>query len=69
MKWRYFKQNLFFVTVRLSAFIIALSIGAFLVYIFMNGIGAVNWDFLTLPPRDSMTKGGIMPASCFSHIP
>ncbi|MCD6153409.1 MAG: phosphate ABC transporter permease PstA [Syntrophobacterales bacterium] len=62
MKWRYFKQNLFFVTVRLSAFIIALSIGAFLVYIFMNGIGAVNWDFLTLPPRDSMTKGGIMPA-------
>ncbi len=62
MKWRYFKQNVFFVTIRFSAFIIALSIGAFLVYIFMNGIGAIGWDFLTLPPRDSMTKGGIMPA-------
>ena len=62
MKWRYFKQNVFFITVRLSAFIIALSIGAFLVYIFVNGIGAISWDFLTLPPRDSMTKGGIMPA-------
>ena len=62
MKWRYFKQNAFFITVRLSAFTIALSIGAFLVYIFVNGIGVINWDFLTLPPRDSMTKGGIMPA-------
>ena len=62
MKWRYFKQNAFFITVRLSAFTIALSIGAFLVYIFVNGIGIINWDFLTLPPRDSMTKGGIMPA-------
>lgn len=62
MKWRYFKQNAFFITVRLSAFTIALSIGAFLVYIFVNGIGAISWDFLTLPPRDSMTKGGIMPA-------
>jgi phosphate transport system permease protein len=62
MKWRYFKQNAFFITVRLSAFIIALSIGAFLLYIFMNGIGAISWDFITLPPRDSMTKGGIMPA-------
>jgi phosphate transport system permease protein len=28
----------------------------------MNGIGAISWDFITLPPRDSMTKGGIMPA-------
>ena len=23
---------------------------------------AITWDFLTLPPTDSMTKGGIMPA-------
>lgn len=62
MKWRYFKQNLFFLTVRLSALIIAAAIGGFLVYIFVNGIGAISWEFLTQPPRDSMTKGGIMPA-------
>ncbi|MBT8490759.1 MAG: phosphate ABC transporter permease PstA, partial [Deltaproteobacteria bacterium] len=57
-----FKQRSFFFVVRMAAFIIAVSIGGFLVYIFINGIGAINWDFLTLPPRDSMTKGGIMPA-------
>ena len=62
MKWRYFKQNLFLGVVRLSALIIAVSLGGFLFYIFVNGIGAISWDFLTLPPRDSMTKGGIMPA-------
>jgi phosphate transport system permease protein len=62
MNIRHVKQNTFFTVVRLSAFIIAVSIGGFLAYIFINGIGAINWDFLTLPPRDSMTKGGIMPA-------
>jgi phosphate transport system permease protein len=62
MKWRYFKQNLFFLTVRLSALTIAAAIGGFLVYIVVNGIGAVSWECLTEHPRDSMTKGGIMPA-------
>jgi phosphate transport system permease protein len=62
MNIRHVKQNTFFTIVRLSAFIIAVSIGGFLAYLFINGIGAINWDFLTLPPRDSMTKGGIMPA-------
>jgi len=62
MKWRYLRQQLFFLAVRLSALIIAVAIGGFLVYIFVNGIGAINWEFLTEHPRDSMTKGGIMPA-------
>ncbi len=62
MKWRYFKQQLFFFISRLSALIIAVTIGGFLIYIFVNGIGAINWEFLTQAPRDSMTKGGIMPA-------
>lgn len=62
MKWRYLKQHLFISAVRLSALIIAVAIGGFLVYIFVNGFGAITWEFLTQPPRDSMTKGGIMPA-------
>jgi phosphate transport system permease protein len=62
MKWRYFKQSAFFAIVRVSAFSIALAISAFLVYIVVNGIGAISWEFLTEPPRDSMTRGGIMPA-------
>lgn len=62
MKWRYLKQNFFFLLVRLSALTIALTIGAFLSYIFYHGVGVINWSFLTEPPRDAMTKGGIMPA-------
>lgn len=62
MKWRYFKQALFFATVRLSALIIVLVLGGLIFYIIVNGIGAINWDFITKPPTDSMTKGGIMPA-------
>jgi len=62
MRWRYFKQKVFFLTIRVSAIFLAASIALFLVYLFVNGIGAINWEFLTQPPRDSMTKGGIMPA-------
>jgi phosphate transport system permease protein len=28
----------------------------------IQGISAISWDFLILPPTDAMTKGGIMPA-------
>jgi len=35
----------------------------FVILFFMvkNGIGAINWTFLTQPPMDSMTRGGILP--------
>lgn len=62
MKWRYIRQQAFFVAVRLCALIIALALGGILVYIVINGISAISWDFITKPPTDSMTKGGIMPA-------
>jgi len=62
MKWRYFKQKIFFTVVRLSALVITLSLAGILVYIFFHGFQAITWDFLTLPPTDSMTRGGIMPA-------
>lgn len=31
-------------------------------FIFYNGIGAISWEFLTQPPRQGMTEGGILPA-------
>lgn len=31
----------------------------FLVY---NGIGAISWEFLSQPPREGMTEGGLLPA-------
>jgi phosphate transport system permease protein len=62
MKWRYLKQTVFFGVVRLSALVITLSLFGILAYIFFHGFRAITWDFLTLPPTDSMTQGGIMPA-------
>lgn len=62
MKWRYLKQQLFFGIVRLSALILTMALGGVIIYILINGFRVISWDFLTLPPTDSMTKGGIMPA-------
>jgi phosphate transport system permease protein len=62
MRWRYFKQYLFFAVVSLSALLIALALGGLLVYIVIHGYEVISWDFLILPPTDAMTKGGIMPA-------
>ncbi|NPV03791.1 MAG: phosphate ABC transporter permease PstA [Syntrophaceae bacterium] len=62
VRWRYLKQSLFFAVVRLSAALIALALGGLIVYIVLHGWEAISWEFLTEPPRDSMTKGGIMPA-------
>jgi len=33
-----------------------------IVFIVINGAGAINWEFLTAPPRNGMKEGGIMPA-------
>ncbi len=30
-------------------------------FLFYNGLPAISWSFLTEPPRDSMTAGGILP--------
>jgi phosphate transport system permease protein len=62
MRWRYFKQSIFFMLVRASALLITAALGGILFYILVNGISVINWDFITKPPTDSMTKGGIMPA-------
>jgi len=62
LRWRYIKQQFFFTVVRLSALIITLALGGLILYIVLNGLQAISWEFLTLPPTDSMTKGGIMPA-------
>jgi phosphate transport system permease protein len=31
-------------------------------YLIVSGIGAINWEFLTQPPRNGMKEDGIMPA-------
>lgn len=31
-------------------------------FIIFNGIGVINWEFLSTGPKDGMTGGGIFPA-------
>ncbi len=62
IRYRYIKQTVFFGLVRLSAFLLALALGGILAYIIVHGISALSWEFITQPPREAMTKGGIMPA-------
>ena len=62
LRWRYLKQNVFFMLVRASALIITLALGGIVFYILYQGLPAISWEFITKPPTDAMTKGGILPA-------
>jgi len=46
---------------RLAALINGLALFIIVYFMIANGWRAINWTFLTQPPMDSMTKGGILP--------
>jgi len=46
---------------RSAAIINALALFIVVYFILSNGLSAITWSFLTQPPTDSMTKGGILP--------
>lgn len=45
-----------------STIVVCFFLVVILADIFTKGLPAVSWDFISLPPRDAMTKGGILPA-------
>jgi phosphate transport system permease protein len=45
-----------------TAALVVIPIVLVIVFIFVQGIGAINWEFLIGLPREGMTEGGIMPA-------
>jgi len=45
-----------------AAALVVIPIVLVIVYIIVQGAGALSWEFLTARPRDGMTGGGIMPA-------
>jgi phosphate transport system permease protein len=55
-------QRLGFLGLALIAFFTVLPIVYVVVYIFVQGIQAISWSFLTDYPIDGMRAGGIMPA-------
>lgn len=55
-------QRLASALITLTAVLVFVPVIVVIVYLFWQGIGAISWEFLTQPPRNGMTEGGIMPA-------
>ncbi len=55
-------QKIAFLTFRILGIIVIAILFWILGFIVYNGIGVINWKFLTTEPTDGMTAGGIFPA-------
>ena len=58
---RRLSQNITFWLFRLSAALNGIALLVVVYFLVARGWRAINWTFLTQPPMDSMTKGGILP--------
>lgn len=55
-------QRLAVALITAIAVLVFVPVIAIIGYLIFNGIGAINWEFLTAMPRGGMKEGGIMPA-------
>jgi phosphate transport system permease protein len=55
------KQGFFLSLVRMFGFAGAITLFVILFFVAYNGIHVLSWEFITQPPLDAMTKGGIFP--------
>ena len=55
-------QKIAFAILTIMAVMVVVPIVLVVVYIVVQGIGALNWEFLTSFPRNGMKEGGILPA-------
>ena len=54
-------QAAIFTVFRVAAAINGIALFIIVFFMVKNGIGAITWEFLTQPPKESMTEGGILP--------
>ena len=59
---RQVSQKIAFAILIILAVVVVVPIVLVVAYIFVQGIGAVNWEFLATFPRNGMKEGGILPA-------
>ncbi|MFC2031462.1 phosphate ABC transporter permease PstA [Chloroflexota bacterium] len=59
---RYRVQRIGFALLALASLVVVVPILLLIGTIFVRGISAVNWEFLTSMPREGMKAGGIFPA-------
>jgi len=55
-------QKIAFALLTAAAVVVVVPIVLVIFYIIIQGIGAINWEFLTAMPRNGMREGGILPA-------
>ena len=55
------RENFFLSLIRFLGFMGAIMLVVILIFVAYNGIHVLNWGFITQPPVDAMTKGGIFP--------
>ncbi|MCE5336043.1 MAG: phosphate ABC transporter permease PstA [Desulfobacteraceae bacterium] len=60
-RFRAWKQGLAFTALRFAALINCLALAVIVCFLFANGWKAISWSFITQPPVNSMTQGGIFP--------
>lgn len=60
-KKRHRRENFFLSIIRSLGFTGAILLFIILFFVLYNGIGILSWDFISKPPIDAMTKGGIFP--------
>jgi phosphate transport system permease protein len=60
-KGRRLRQGLVFTLLKVAAAINGAALVVIVFFIVSRGYKAINWTFLSQPPMDSMTKGGILP--------
>jgi phosphate transport system permease protein len=58
---RAYLQQVVFLFFRVAAVVNGLALLIVVTFLVAKGYTAINWTFLTQPPMDSMTKGGILP--------
>ena len=61
IRYRLAKQKIMFGLFSMAALANALAVGIVIYFITVRGFEALSLEFLTQVPRDSMTKGGILP--------
>lgn len=59
--YRKLTEQFFFALFRIGALVCAGVLFILFYYLIVRGWSAINWTFLTQPPREAMTKGGILP--------
>ncbi|MCB0036233.1 MAG: phosphate ABC transporter permease PstA, partial [Anaerolineales bacterium] len=55
-------QKIAQVLVTAVAILVIVPIIFVILFMAYNGLGALSWEFITQPPRDGMTQGGVWPA-------